>query len=74
MKELCIKERVNKHTHTVYCKISNISRCTCIPIVKKHALISEGVLILSVLCNKLVLSAWCAHIEAVCMIIFVALK
>ena len=28
--------------------------CACIPTVKKHALISEGVLIFECLCNKLV--------------------
>ena len=29
----------------MYCIIFNISGCACIPTVKKHALISEGVLI-----------------------------
>ena len=29
----------------IYCIIFNISGCACIPTVKKHALISEGVLI-----------------------------
>ena len=46
-----------------YC-ICNVSGCACIPTVKKHALISEGVLIFGCFVKyKLVLSAWCAYIQ-----------
>ena len=40
-----MRPKGNHVTRIIIIKISNISGCACIPTVKKHTLISEGVLI-----------------------------
>ena len=65
-----------KSMHCYYCKILIIGTGACIPSGKKHALISDGHLQLSVLCNVLVLSTYSVliYLSALCHILYVIIN